>query len=104
MVEMRMYWPMWPFSTRAASRTQTGNVVGLSMQTSQSRPSSALRSPITVAEQLLYRAGPGLLLTAAVEDGDVVPAGQCIADLIWADETSAAQAPQAHWRQGCGVR
>ena len=74
------------------------------MQTSQSRPSSALRSPVAVAEQLLDRAGPGLLLAAAVEDGDLVPAGQRVADLVRADEAGAAQDQQAHRLQGPGVR
>jgi hypothetical protein len=51
---------------------------------------------VAIAEQFLDRAGPGLLLTAAVEDGDVVPAGQRIADLVRSDETRAAEDQQAH--------
>jgi hypothetical protein len=50
---------------------------------------------VAIAEQFLDRAGPGLLLTAAVEDGDVVPAGQRIADLVRSDETRAAEDQQA---------
>jgi hypothetical protein len=46
---------------------------------------------VTIAEQLLYRAWPGILLTAAVESGDVMPAGQRVADLVRTDKTRAAQ-------------
>ena len=45
-VEMKMYCPTFPFSTWPASRTQKGSVVGLSMQTSHSRPFSEARSPV----------------------------------------------------------
>jgi hypothetical protein len=55
---------------------------------------------VAVAEQRLDRAGPGLLLTTAVEDGDMVPAIQCVAHLVRADETRAAQDQQAHRLQG----
>ena len=51
---------------------------------------------VAIAEQFLDRAGPGLLLTAAVEDGDEVPAGQRIADLVRSNETRAAEDQQAH--------
>ena len=50
-----------------------------------------LKVAVTVAEQLLDRTRPGLFLTAAVEDCDLVTAGQSVADLVRSDESSSAQ-------------
>src|SRR5437016_11493734 len=55
---------MLPFNTCAASRTQTGRVVGLSMQTSHFLPLSAsscpLRSPISCSAS--FGSSPGCVL------------------------------------------
>ena len=99
---MKMYRPVWPLSTRAASRTQIGSDVGLSMQASQSRPSRAFRSPARSPSS--SSTGPGLLLTAAVEYGDVVPAGQCVAHLVRSNKARAAQNQQPHRLRAARVR
>src|SRR5262249_22765226 len=59
---------------------------------------------VAVAEQFLHWAGPDLLLTAAVENRHVVPAGQRVADLMRADETGATQDQHAHWLRRRRVR
>jgi hypothetical protein len=51
---------------------------------------------VAVAEQLLDGTGPSLFLAAAVEHRDLVSAFQCVADLMRADKTGAAQDQQAH--------
>ena len=43
---MKTYCFTLPFRTCPASRTQNGRLVGLSMQTSHSRPARAFRSPV----------------------------------------------------------
>ena len=57
---------------------------------------SGFEVSVTVAEQFLHRTRPGLLLPAAVEYSDAMPAGQRVADLVRADETRATQDQQAH--------